>query len=814
MRQTMKLTRRTSRRFSALMVLILISFLAVAYANEDKSETNWPGWRGHGNDAVVTGTGLFEASDTYGLKVRWKADIGSGYSGISIADGIVVTMFADDGFDYLAAFDAVSGTERWRYRIDETHLGRYGSADGPISTPLIADGKVIGLGPRGQLFALDVNTGKPVWAHHLVDDEGVKAPMIYGFTTSPILFGNTVILETSNSDGSAVTGFDLVTGDILWKAGNDSVAFQSPVLIEINGKPQVLIPATSYLYGLEPTTGQVLWEYKHGEKPNFTGMNLNPVDLGDNRIFVKRLTGKVQTIKINEVEGSFSVEEVWQTQNLQRSYVVPVLYEDHLYGVNGRFFSCFNAQTGETVWKSRQPGDGFPIIVDGHLVVITKKGTLHLAKASPSGYQDMASINLFDKLAWTAPSYANGHIYARSFGQLACIEIVPEVTTLAAGETPPGLLPDTEFSEFVASLKAAEDKTDLVDAFMARQKQFPIIENDSTVHFIYRGEAEEMAISTEQIGNRIDHPMHRVADTDLYYYSTRLEPDARITYEFLLNTSEFISDTLNSEVMVYSPRNKASLVTMPRWKSPDHLKEATGETGRIDTVTIARPQKQDTLTMHVYLPPGYDKESSRRYPVAYMIDGRRVQGIGKMNNTLDNLIGKSMEPIIMVYCYPTIGGWYLEYVGDKRDDFFNMLQDELVPQIDKTYRTIATAGSRAAIGADDAGFMALYAATKAPDLFSRIGLHSVTWGDLEQSIIAAQMKGAKEQPLRFYHDWGKYDYRSPMEGTDLPKANAQLTGFLRSNGYSVVGGQFNDGGGWPNWRNRSKVLLQRLFPLK
>ena len=46
------------------------------------------------------------------------------------------------------AFDAMNGEERWRYRIDKTHLGRFGSLNGPISTPLIADGRVVCLGDR------------------------------------------------------------------------------------------------------------------------------------------------------------------------------------------------------------------------------------------------------------------------------------------------------------------------------------------------------------------------------------------------------------------------------------------------------------------------------------------------------------------------------------------------------------------------------------------------------------------------------------------------------------------------------------------
>ncbi len=803
-----------SVKLIALLLILTVGIHHVLLAEDVESEKDWPGWRGHGNDGIVKGTGLFTNSEAYGFKLRWKVELGSGYSGVSIADGMAVTMFSDDEDDHVIAFDAMNGEERWRYRIDKTHLGRFGSLNGPISTPLIADGRVICLGPRGQFFALDANTGKPLWSHHLVDTHGVTSPLVYGFTSSPIRYDNTVILETSNPDGSAVTGFDLASGEILWKAGNDSVAFQSPFLVHINDKPQVVVPTTSYIYGMEPTSGQILWEFQHTKNPNFGSMNLNPISIGHNTIYLKALQGEFKAIRINEVEGSYSVEELWKTRRLQRSYVVPVFHEDHIFGLNGRFFSCFNAKTGKVAWKSRQPGDGFPILIDGHLVTMTKKGSLHLAKASPEGYEDIASIKVFSDLAWTPPSFANGHIYVRSTGEIAAVEIVPETTTLVAEEDLPGRIPESKFAKFITSLSGNPNKKAAIDNFMSRQTQFPIIEGDNIAHFIYRGEAEELAIMNEQIGNRMDHPMHRVADTDFYYYSTKLEADARIGYRFLKNTSEMVNDTLNSDLVASSPRTKLSRLTMPRWKEPAHLQEPAGPVGRVDTVTFVSPVRKDTLTMHVYLPHGYHENSERHYPTVYMLDGRGVQQSGLMNRSLDNLIGSTVEPLIMVYCYPNFGGWYIEYGGANRDKYFGMLTEELIPHIDANYRTIDSAESRAAIGTEDAAFMALYATSKAPGTFSRLGLHSASWGELEESLVTTQMAGSSNQPLIVYHDWGKYDYYSPMEGTNIPKQNHRLREFLKEHGYNYSGGQFNDGGAWPNWRNRTAKMLEHLFPLK
>ena len=127
-------------------------------------------------------------SDSYdggspALEVGWKKTIGSGYSSVVVGDGRAITMFDADESDVIAAFDVDSGDELWRYTISRTHAGYDGSHDGPLSTPLLADGRVYGLGGWGHLFALDALNGQPIWTTHLVDDHGATKPY-YGFTDS------------------------------------------------------------------------------------------------------------------------------------------------------------------------------------------------------------------------------------------------------------------------------------------------------------------------------------------------------------------------------------------------------------------------------------------------------------------------------------------------------------------------------------------------------------------------------------------------------------------------------------------------------
>ena len=53
---------------------------------------------------------------------------------------------------------------------------------------------------------------------------------------------------------------------------------------------------------------------------------------------------------------------MFSSKAIKSTYVVPVYHDGHLYGMNNKIFTCVDAATGETVWRDRQPGDGFPTL--------------------------------------------------------------------------------------------------------------------------------------------------------------------------------------------------------------------------------------------------------------------------------------------------------------------------------------------------------------------------------------------------------------------------------------------------------------------
>ena len=169
--------------------------------------------------------GVFPSDQPYALKIVWKKPLGAGYSSISIRGDLAVTMYSDETFDYVIGLNTEDGSQRWKYKIGAAYLGHYGSQSGPLSTPIVTEDKVIALGPRGKLFALDANTGKELWK---IDAAHRATVPFWGFTSSPILHDNHLIVQTGGTH--AVSAYDPASGDLIWSAFSDSVNYQSPGL--------------------------------------------------------------------------------------------------------------------------------------------------------------------------------------------------------------------------------------------------------------------------------------------------------------------------------------------------------------------------------------------------------------------------------------------------------------------------------------------------------------------------------------------------------------------------------------------------------
>jgi enterochelin esterase-like enzyme/outer membrane protein assembly factor BamB len=787
-------------------MVVAAAWAGVAAADE------WPGLRGPNQDGSAGRESRF-GSDQGAMAVRWRARLGSGYSGIAVSQGRAVTLFSDGARDVVAAFDVASGKEAWRVPVADAHKGRDGSFDGPISTPAVAGGRVFALGPRGHLLAIELATGRVLWRLDLAEREGARTPH-YGFATSPVVAGGVLVAQVGGDKGRFIAGFDPRTGARLWTAGEDGVSYQSPVAVKVGGRELVVAAGETKLLGIDPEAGRVAFDHPHGgAEGDISVGSAVPVPAGDGRVFVKTHPDKSTMFRLVEsADGTVSVQTLWTAPVLRTTYVVPVYHDGHLYGMTGRtVFTCVDAQTGEARWRSREPGDGFPTLVGGDIVFLTKERTLHVGPASPAGWKERARLELFEDLVWTAPSVAGGSVFARSQGELARVDWKAAPAAAAA----PAAVTARALADLLAAVERAPgpEKTAVVDRFLAAAPEGPLLEPPDRVVFLYRGEATDVGIATDLIGMRREDPMRRVPGTDLFYYEARLDPDARVSYQFVRNFEPPIPDPRNPRRVPWMSAAEASSVAMPGWREPAHLKEAPeARRGRLEKVDFASTLHAGAkAALHVYLPAGYDA-SGRRHPVAYVLDGEGAREKGLVPRSLDHLMPEKVAPALVVFVGRFEWGAAKPRPEDEGKVSLEILLKEVVPLVDARFRSLAEPGARAIVGSAFAAQIALRAAFDDSGLFGALGLQSAAMLDSDEAEIFPLVRRATERPLRVYHDWGRYDAHATREHWDMRATNARLSRLLAGKGYRPAGGEAPDGTGWGSWRNRTDRLFEALLP--
>jgi outer membrane protein assembly factor BamB len=367
---------------------------------------DWPKWNGPNDDLTTSRDGAFREQG-FGVERTWSRPLGSGFSALSVVGDRLVTGYSDGASDWLVALDVETGRELWRYRMaEETYRGHDGSSDGPVATPTVHAGIVYGVTSRGRLFALRLRDGKEIWTRQLVEELGAIEPF-WGFNSSPTVIGGVLVMQTGGTDGHSITALDLDTGELLWSTGDDAVYYESATTLRLGDEEQIFALTNEYILGLAPQTGDVLWRQEHKvDEGAYTGY-MQPVPLGEGRVLVSAWTESV-CLQVRKIGDSYRADEAWRTKvvTIAGRGAVPVPYQRHIYGFNGRFFSCIDAVTGETVWRSRSPGGGNLIAVDGHLVILARSGEVVVVEATPEGYREEARAQALEEGFYTRRSPA------------------------------------------------------------------------------------------------------------------------------------------------------------------------------------------------------------------------------------------------------------------------------------------------------------------------------------------------------------------------------------------------------------------------
>lgn len=387
----------------------LISTTAVAL--------DWPHWRGPDYNGISKETGWSAQWPAEGPKVLWKANVGIGFASFAVSGGRAYTVGNEKDADTVYCFDAATGQEVWKHSSPAKLDPKYYEG-GPSATPTVEGGRVYTFSKRGMAHCLDAAKGTMVWSKNLAEELGANMPT-WGFASSVFIHGDLAVFNVG-STGAAV---EKQTGKVVWKSGADEAGYSTAVPFDAGGKPAVAFAIKQHVVAVTVVDGKELWRF-----PWKTSYDVNASDpvIANGRLFVSSGYGHGGALLDL---GSTPPKEIWQNKNMRNQFNPSVLLEGYLYGVDddtsksSAALRCVDFQTGELKW-TEATGFGSVAAADGKLIVLTAKGQLLVAGASPSGFKPAARAQVLGGKCWTAPVLANGKIYCRNAaGNVVCLDV-------------------------------------------------------------------------------------------------------------------------------------------------------------------------------------------------------------------------------------------------------------------------------------------------------------------------------------------------------------------------------------------------------
>lgn len=412
--------------------------VTLATAATAPAPAQWRQWGGPNRDFTVRTSGLPADWAERAPRRLWRRELGAGYSAIAVDDGMLYTMYRETPTataEVTIALDAKTGRSIWEHRFPAPLTAqpdpRWGGL-GPNSTPLVIENRLYTIGSRAVLQCFDKRNGEVLWKRDLAAEFGVRVPDSIGYSASPVIYKDTLIVPGGQShsgeedhksavaaDGQALLAFDQVSGELKWKSLDFESTCSSPIIINFDGHDQLLLSTPQGLIGASPDNGELLW--CHPER----GGEVTPVFDGNDLVFYStggtRAIGRV--VRLSREHGRTVPVELWSSRKIGFWMPTPVCVDDHLYGTTDKIALCVNMETGERLWAQR----GFPtascVRADGKLILLDENGQLSLATATPDGLTVHAQQQITERYSLTVPSLAGTTLYVRDRKHIVALDL-------------------------------------------------------------------------------------------------------------------------------------------------------------------------------------------------------------------------------------------------------------------------------------------------------------------------------------------------------------------------------------------------------
>jgi outer membrane protein assembly factor BamB len=456
---------RHSTKIATVVALLVIA--------SSSARADWTRFRGPNGSGVTTDEKPIPVTWSKSENLKWKVALpGPGSSSPIIVGGrVFVTCWSGYGTGsgnagdqsqlrrHLVCIDSETGDTVWSKAVEpflpeDPYSGMFTQHGYASHTPVSDGERVYTFFGKSGAIAFDMD-GNQLWQKSAGTESG---PRGWGSASSPILYENLLIVAAT-AESDALVALDKMTGEEVWRqeaAGFDSV-WGTPVLVPVgDDRTDLVIAVPGEIWALNPADGKLLWYCEAVPASSFCSSAV----AADGVVYAMESGpggGGGAAVRAGG-QGDVTQSHVVWSGNQSNRIGTPIVHEGRLYAISNKIATCFDAATGEEVFKSRltsgsgdssqpqppaQPGGrggrgGFggrgggggmggqdyssPILADGKLYYATRSGEMFVIKIGDSFEQLAVNRVTDDSEDFSAtPAVSDGRLYIRSSKHLYCV---------------------------------------------------------------------------------------------------------------------------------------------------------------------------------------------------------------------------------------------------------------------------------------------------------------------------------------------------------------------------------------------------------
>ncbi|MCC6510104.1 MAG: PQQ-binding-like beta-propeller repeat protein [Pirellulaceae bacterium] len=405
------------------LVIILISTLGWAggiLRNSVARAGDWPQILGPQRDgSAVDEQPLVANWQQQKPKVLWRINIGSGYAGATIVNGIAYLADREAAQERLTAVRLDSGQQVWQATWAAAYRSSMDPDSGPRSVPTITGNRAICYGAAGDLVCIELTNGQLLWQRPLRQIYEAEDGY-FGAACSPLVIDQTIIVNVGGKK-AGIVGVSLVDGKTQWTATDYDASYSSPIELKVDGRSAALVVTRLRTVLLDAQSGKVISEIDFGAR----GPTVNaatPIPVGEN-LFLLTASYNIGTKVISSEGGQLRqvfADRTW----LASQYNTPVRLGKYVLGCDGRedmgpaSARLLDVNTRALITEQALSGPTHMIAIGGQALMLSIDGTLQLAhlegnKLQKDGSYSIAKDPSSSMIYRALPAFSNHVLVAR-----------------------------------------------------------------------------------------------------------------------------------------------------------------------------------------------------------------------------------------------------------------------------------------------------------------------------------------------------------------------------------------------------------------